>query len=140
MEINQAPGKKIKKILVYLALCLVFIGAYAVFDFIFPKAPKNFEFTGTLSNPQISYGQEDSSYLNEDAFYKIQIHLYQAKPTRNQTHNDHPQTNSYYKIEFESDEGYDGRLYLYEFAGDVYFEIPYCGIYKTEPNVLTLIQ
>lgn len=140
MEVTQTPRKKIINMVVGLVITLVLIGTYYVFDQFYPKAPKNFEFVGNLSNAQLDNGEETLS-LNDDAFYKLLLHLYQAKPTRQMSVNDHPTVGNYYKIDFDSDfNQFSQRLYLYEYGGQVYFEIPYCGIYKTDQGPLTLLQ
>ncbi len=133
------PKKTKEKILLFLVL-LTLIGLYFVFDHIFPKASKHFEFIRTLSNHQVSYGG-DPVHLSQAEFQALLDGLYEAKPTRKGSHSDHPQVNSYYQIDFDSDvDGIYPRLYLYEYGGEVYFEIPYGGIYKTNHNTLALLE
>lgn len=139
MEENKKEKANPKAIFLVSLMVVALMGCFWVMDFIFPKAPKNFQFMGELSNPKVSQG-ENTSALSQGEFQEILDRLYEAKPTRNQSHNDYPQVADYYKIDFDSHlDGFSGRLYVYESGGQVYFEIPYSGVYQTNHSTLSLL-
>lgn len=136
---------KRKYVIIIVILCLVLIGGYFVFDSIFPKA-------GVISGPTqnrankdklikaISLMWDDNSFAmveNQDIGTVLQ-NINSAIPTRKMSVNDYPTVKDYYSIEIISSVR-TYRYFIYEENSQVYIEVPYEGIYKSNQEFYDFI-
>lgn len=118
---------------------IVIIGCYAVFDNMFPMA-NLIDCPDAKSVTKIMLGQKDGVSVGVESvdFERIMIDIISAKPTRIMSVNDYPAVKEYYAIEVDTD-ARQYRYFLYKDDSQVYIEIPYDGVYKTNQQFLDYI-
>lgn len=136
---------KRKYVIVIVILCIALIGGYFIFDSIFPKA-------GVISGPMqnrtnkdkliksISLMRDDNSFAmveNQDIGIVLQ-NIDSAIPTRKMSINDYPTAKDYYNIEIISSVR-TYRYFIYKENSQVYIEVPYEGIYKSNQEFYDFI-
>lgn len=126
------------KILLGGIFLLFLFGWWVVFHVFFPMAPPS-PHHGSISACTVSL-QGTETVLNSTTIEQLFSKLEQATPTRHMSANDNPDVSVYYTIHFIVEEiPTSRRVFLYELGGQVYYEIPYGGIYKTDYDTLTLL-
>lgn len=131
--------KKTCIVVIITLLGIAVIGGYAVLDNIFPKA-EPIKFPDTESITAITLIKNDGSSVSiETADYgKILKNITNAQPTRTMSVNDYPTQKTYYTIMVDTSE-IQYRYFLYAENSQVYIEITYNGIYKTDQQFLDYI-
>ena len=127
-------------IIVIIALLGISVaGGCAVLDSIFPEAdPISCPTAESITT--ITLAQNDSPSLIVEAADAREIlkHITDAVPTRAMSVNDYPTAKTYYSIEIDTVERYY-RYFLYVENAQVYIELPYEGIYKSNQQFLDFI-
>ena len=131
--------KKTLVIIIIALLGIAVIGGYAILNKIFPKADP-IKFPDTESITAITLIQNDgSSVAIETAdFGEILKNITNAQPTRTMSVNDCPTAKTYYTIEIDT-AARQYRYFLYAEKSQVYIELPYEGIYKSNQQFLDFI-
>ena len=131
--------KKTLVIIIIALLGIAVIGGYAILNNIFPKADP-IKFPDTESITAITLIQNDgSSVAIETAdFGEILKNITNAQPTRTMSVNDCPTAKTYYTIEVDT-AARQYRYFLYAEKSQVYIELPYEGIYKSNQQFLDFI-
>ena len=139
-SMERCMKKKRGILLIFLIAGIVLsVGAYGVFNEIFPKAE-------LICAPEINDITKVSVALNtDDDFVVDDMNLgdlfaifSEAKPTRQQSLNDYPTFKPFYRIEIQTEER-SYRYFIYEDAAHVYIEIPYEGIYISDMQILDFV-
>ena len=131
--------KKTWVIIIIALLGIAVIGGYAILNNIFPKADP-IKFPDTESITAITLIQKDGSSVaveNTD-FGEILKNITNAQPTRTMSVNDYPTAKTYYTIEVDT-AARQYRYFLYAEKSQVYIELPYEGIYKSNQQFLDFI-
>ena len=131
--------KKTLVIIIIALLGIAVIGGYAILNNIFPKADP-IKCPDTESVTAITLIQNDgSSVAIETAdFGEILKNITNAQPTRTMSVNDCPTAKTYYAIEIDT-AARQYRYFLYAEKSQVYIELPYDGIYKSNQQFLDFI-
>ena len=131
--------KKTWVIIIIALLGIAVIGGYAILNNIFPKADP-IKFPDTESITAITLIQKDGSSVAVETadFGEILKNITNAQPTRTMSVNDYPTAKTYYTIEVDTD-ARQYRYFLYAENSQVYVELSYEGIYKSNQQLLDLI-
>ena len=140
-------GRKVEKKTKWIASIVIVVcigilaGGIYLFNDIFPKA-KAINLADKENVVSVSLGCNGPDMtipMGEKYWEEAMECISKAKPTRQQSLNDYPTARTYYGISIQtSDMQY--RYFVYEDGGQVYIEIPYEGIYKTDPELLDLVS
>lgn len=128
---KMSKSKKIEMIAI-AAFAVVLLVGYRVYDRIFPYArpleyPRDYPDVSEVVSVTISTPDGESTDVSNFASLIMQIQ--QGQPTRTVSVNDFPAAEFYYQIvAATSDKEY--CYFVYQEDGQVFLEIPYCGIYK----------
>ena len=131
--------KKTWVIIIIALLGIAVIGGYAVLNNIFPKADP-IKFPDTESITAITLIQKDGSSVAVETadFGEILKNITNAQPTRTMSVNDYPTAKTYYTIEVDT-AARQYRYFLYAENSQVYIELPYEGIYKSNQQFLDFV-
>lgn len=131
--------KKTWVIIIIALLGIAVIGGYAVLDNIFPKADP-IRCPDTESVTAITLIQNDGSSVAIEIadLGEILKNITNAQPTRTMSVNDCPTAKTYYTIEIDT-AARQYRYFLYAEKSQVYIELPYEGIYKSNQQFLDFI-
>ena len=131
--------KKTWVIIIIALLGIAVIGGYAVLNNIFPKADP-IKFPDAESITAITFIQKDGSSVAVETadFGEILKNIANAQPTRTMSVNDYPTVKTYYTIEVDA-AARQYRYFLYAENSQVYVELPYEGIYKSNQQFLDFI-
>ena len=131
--------KKTWVIIIIALLGIAVIGGYAILNNIFPKADP-IKFPDTESITAITLIQKDGSSVAVETadFGEILKNITNAQPTRTMSVNDYPTANTYYTIEVDT-AARQYRYFLYAENSQVYIELPYEGIYKSNQQFLDFV-
>lgn len=122
-----------------LVLCVGIFGSYAVLDCVFPKAePISCPDLNEIESALIARNKEDYSEVGNEQLEELLQKISSAEPTRRMSVNDYPTTETYYKFEVSADRMY--CYFIYEESGQIYVELPYEGIYKSDESILNLVS
>ena len=126
-------------IIIIALLGIAVIGGYAILNNIFPKADP-IKFPDTESITAITLIQKDGSSVAVETadFGEILKNITNAQPTRTMSVNDYPTAKTYYTIEVDT-AARQYRYFLYAEKSQVYIELPYEGIYKSNQQFLDFI-
>ena len=127
-------------IVITVLLAVAIIGGYAILNNIFPKADP-IKFPDTESITAITLIQKDGSSVAVETadFVEILKNITNAQPTRSMSVNDYPTAKTYYTIEVDT-AARQYRYFLYAENSQVYVELPYEGIYKSNQQFLDSIE
>ena len=131
--------KKTWVIIIIALLGIAVIGGYAVLNNIFPKADP-IMCTDTESVTAITLIQNDGSSVAVEIadFEEILKNITNAQPTRTMSVNDYPTAKTYYTIEVDT-AARQYRYFLYAENSQVYIELPYECIYKSNHQLLDFV-
>lgn len=131
--------KKTWVIIIIALLGISVIGGYAILNNIFPKADP-IKFPDTESITAITLIQKDGSSVAVETanFGEILKNITNAQPTRTMSVNDYPTAKTYYTIEVDT-AARQYRYFLYAENSQVYIELPYEGIYKSNQQFLDFV-
>ena len=131
--------KKTWVIIIIALLGIAVIGGYAILNNIFPKADP-IKFPDTESITAITLIQKGGSSVAVETadFGEILKNITNAQPTRTMSVNDYPTANTYYTIEVDT-AARQYRYFLYAENSQVYIELPYEGIYKSNQQFLDFV-
>ena len=131
--------KKTLVIIIIALLGIAVIGGYAILNNIFPKADP-IKFPDTESITAITLIQKGGSSVAVETadFGEILKNITNAQPTRTMIVNDCPTAKTYYTIEIDT-AARQYRYFLYAEKSQVYIELPYEGIYKSNQQFLDFI-
>ena len=131
--------KKTWVIIIIALLGIAVIGGYAILNNIFPKADP-IKFPDTESITAITLIQKDGSSVAVETadFGEILKNITNAQPTRTMSVNDYPTAKTYYTIEADT-AARQYRYFLYAENSQVYIELPYEGIYKSNQQFLDFV-
>ena len=131
--------KKTWVIIIIAFLGIAVIGGYAILNNIFPKADP-IKFPDTESITAITLIQKDGSSVAVETadFGEILKNITNAQPTRTMSVNDYPTAKTYYTIEVDT-AARQYRYFLYAKNSQVYIELPYEGIYKSNQQFLDFV-
>ncbi len=128
--------KKALIICIFFFLVIAVIVCCAVFDVVFPKAqPISCPNADEIEAVLISRNNEDKLVIGEEQIEELLQKISQAKPTRKMSVNDYPTAETYYKVDVSASRMY--CYFIYEENSQVYVELPYEGIYKSDYNMLS---
>lgn len=131
-----------KKLLIavgVLAVAIIIIGGYAVFNSVFPKAnPINIPAKENILSVSLTGNDEDTVAVNNTDFEELLQNISNAQPTRKKSVNDYPTVKSYFVIKIVTSSK-EYRYFLYEENSRVYIEIPYEGIYWSGNQMLDFV-
>ena len=123
-----------------LILCVgMAAGVIYFFDSIFPKAgPVNLPEIEDIISVSIGCSTLDMTIpMNANDIEEVFKYLSEGEPTRQQAMDDHPVEKLYYAVLVLTAER-EYCYFIYEKGGQVYIEVPYEGIYKTQAALLDL--
>lgn len=131
--------KKTWVIIIIALLGIAVIGGYAILNNIFPKADP-IKFPDTESITAITLIQKGGSSVAVETadFGEILKNITNAQPTRTMSVNDYPTAKTYYTIEVDT-AARQYRYFLYAENSQVYIELPYEGIYKSNQQFLDFV-
>ena len=131
--------KRTVLVIIIVLLAVAVIGGYAVLDRIFPVA-KPISSPAIESVATITLIEKGGSSLAVDAadFGEILKNIAEAKPTRAMSVNDYPAVKTYYTIEVVT-VARRYRYFVYAESEQVYIELPYEGVYKSNRQFLDYI-
>ena len=131
--------KKTWVIIIIALLGIAVIGGYAILNNIFPKADP-IKFPDTESITAITLIQKDGSSVAVETadFGEILKNITNAQSTRTMSVNDFPTAKTYYTIEVDT-AARQYRYFLYAENSQVYIELPYEGIYKSNQQFLDFV-
>ena len=131
--------KKTLVIIIIALLGIAVIGGYAILNNIFPKADP-IKFPDTESITAITLIQKGGSSVAVETadFGEILKNITNAQPTRTMSVNDYPTAKTYYTIEVDT-AARQYRYFLYAENSQVYIELPYEGIYKSNQQFLDFV-
>ena len=131
--------KKTWVIIIIALLGIAVIGGYAILNNIFPKADP-IKFPDTESITAITLIQKGGSSVAVETadFGEILKNITNAQPTRIMSVNDYPTAKTYYTIEVDT-AARQYRYFLYAENSQVYIELPYEGIYKSNQQFLDFV-
>jgi hypothetical protein len=132
-----------KVIFLILAALFVFtaICAIAIFNSIFPVAPDiEMSELNDIQRITVSINDYTEADVDIDSIYIIYNALENAKPTRRMSINDYPDVRPFYVVTIYDDDDRQYRFMIYNDHSTIYVEIPYCGIYEIESDIIELIE
>lgn len=88
---------------------------------------------------QITEGSETVTHSDADWIWEMIIQMTDARPTRRQSVQDVPKTDSWLKIEIEQLSGMS-VIFAYEDGGRFYLEQPYQGIYQIDGYLYEMLR
>ena len=131
--------KKAWLIIIIALSVLAVITGYTILDSIFPKAsPINYPDTENILTITLINNSGGTLSVEATNFDKILKNFTDAKPTRKMSVNDYPTAKTYYTIKIDTDSR-EYRYFLYSENSQVYIEIPYKGIYKTNQHFFNYV-
>lgn len=132
--------KKKTIVIIVAVFAVLLLGAYMVFDNIFPKAETIKQLEVSLVKSVSLYDSDDNEIEVSDAeLQKLLPYINAAEATRKMSVNDYPNVRPYYQLEVKTEERIL-RYMIYEEDGTTYVELPYEGIYIIDDNVLELFK
>ena len=127
-------------IIIITILGIIIFGSYVFLDSIFPMVDTIvFSDTEQITSITLAYNNDCSLEVEETDIIDILNYLSDAKPTRTMSVNDYPTVKSYYSISVDTTSR-QYRYFLYVENSQVYIEIPYDGIYKSNQQFLGFIE
>ena len=131
-------SKRTKKIAACALVLLIATCGYLALNTFFPKArPISFPAAESVSAGSIT-AENVSAAIQPETLNVLVQHILRAEPTRRKSVNDAPAAEPCYLVRLQTSGG-EFRCYIYEEAAQVYIEVPYEGIYRSEQEVLDLI-
>lgn len=131
-----------KRLLNILVISCIFLslGFWYLFDSVFSKAEpiERLEVEDIVSVLLSCNTPEGTIQMSNQYHEDLIEHISEAKPTRRQSVNDYPTVRDYYGVEVQTT-GKQYRYFVYEEGTQVYIEIPYTGIYKSNNKLLDLV-
>ena len=132
--------KKKTIIIIVAVFAVLLLGAYMVFNSIFPKAEPIKQLVVSMVKSVSLYDSDDNEIEVSDAeLKKLLPYINAAEATRKMSVNDYPNVRPYYQLEVKTEERIL-RYMIYEEDGTAYVELPYEGIYIIDDNVLELFK
>jgi len=132
--------KKKTIVIIVAVFAVLLLGAYMVFDNIFPKAETIKQLEVSMVKSVSLYDSDDNEIEVSDAeLQKLLPYINAAEATRKMSVNDYPNVRPYYQLEVKTEERIL-RYMIYEEDGTTYVELPYEGIYIIDDNVLELFK
>lgn len=130
-------------VVVFLIVTLIFvvpiIGGYFILNDFFPKAdPINCPTAENIQSVSLSGNDEHTVLLNETDYEELLHNIINSLPTRNMPMNDYPAVKQYYSIIIQTSVR-EYRYFIYEDDSQVYIEIPYEGIYRSDNKMLDFV-
>ena len=127
-------------IVVIVAIVVLGLGAYAVYDDIFPKAETIEQIEISMLESVKLYDNENTEIvISEEELQKLIAVINGAVATRIMSVNDYPSIRPYYVVEIKSAERIF-RYMFYEEKGTTYVELPYEGVYEIDREVLEIFE
>ena len=121
-------------------LVILVVGAYTVFDNIFPKATSITQLQMNMIESVRLYDDENKEIvIDDEALQKLINYINAAVPTRTMSVNDYPVVSPYYVVEVQLAERFM-RYMIYEDNCTAYVEIPYEGVYKIDKEVVSILK
>ena len=121
-------------------LVILVVGAYTVFDNIFPKATPITQLQMNMVESVHFYDNENKDIvIDDEELQKLINYINAAVPTRTMSVNDYPVVSPYYVVEVQLAERFM-RYMIYEDNGTAYVEIPYEGVYKIDEEVVSILK
>jgi len=132
--------KKKTIVIIVAVFAVLLLGAYMVFNSIFPKAEPIKQLEVSMVKSVSLYDSDDNEIEVSDAeLQKLLTYINAAEATRKMSVNDYPNVRPYYQLEVKTEERIL-RYMIYEEDGTTYVELPYEGIYIIDDNVLELFK
>lgn len=132
--------KKKTIVIIVAVFAVLLLGAYMVFNSIFPKAEPIKQLEVSMVKSVSLYDSDDNEIEVSDAeLQKLLTYINAAEATRKMSVNDYPNVRPYYQLEVKTKERIL-RYMIYEEDGTTYVELPYEGIYIIGDNVLELFK
>ena len=132
--------KKKTIVIIVAVFAVLLLGAYMVFDNIFPKAETIKQLEVSMIKSVSLYDSDDNEIEVSDAeLQKLLPYINAAEATRKMSVNDYPNVRPYYQLEVKTEERIL-RYMIYEEDGTTYVALPYEGIYIIDDNVLELFK
>lgn len=95
--------------------------------------------TDDITSIDITVGENTANHTDKTWISGIIADISSAEPTNRESVQDIPQTESYIKIDFQSEIG-TNTLFAYEDSGKYYIEQPYVGIYEIDSQLYERLQ
>lgn len=131
--------KKAIIIALILVLCVGIIGAYTALDSIFPKAdPVICPELNEIESVLIAQNKGEYVAVSAEEIAELLQRISLSEPTRKMSVNDYPTAKTYYKLEISADRMY--CYFIYQESGQVYVELPYEGVYKSDNIIIDYIE
>jgi len=120
-------------------IAAVMVCSHFVLNKFFPKAsPIQYPVTDNIQSASLSDNSDDTVVLDQAGLEELLLHISCAQPTRRISVNDYPSVKPHYTVTIQTLER-EYRYYVYEEDSQVYIEIPYSGIYRTNHQIIDFI-
>jgi len=127
-------------VIVWVVTMLLLLGAYALFDNLFPKAqPINRLEINMLESVRMCDNEDNEIVISDGQLQELISYINDAVPTRTMSVNDYPDVKPYYMIELKTTERVF-RYMIYEDYGTVYAELPYEGVYEIDREAVEIFK
>lgn len=132
--------KKKTVIIIVAVLAVLLLGAYVLYDNIFPKAEpiKQLEIS-MIESVNLHDNENKEIVISDEELQKIINHINDAVPTRTISVNDYPVVRPYYVVEIKTAERVFGYM-VYEDDGTAYVELPYEGVYEIDREAVEILE
>ena len=126
--------------LIVVVLVVLVLGAYVLFDNIFPKAEpiKQLEIS-MLESVNLHDNENKEIVISDEELQKLINYINGAVPTRTMSVNDYPVVRPYYAVEIKTAERVFGYM-VYEDNGTAYVELPYEGVYEIDREAVEILK
>lgn len=132
--------KKKTAIIIVAVLAVLLLGAYALYDNIFPKAEpiKQLEIS-MIESVNLHDNENREIVVSDEELQKLINCINDAVPTRTISVNDYPVVRPYYVVEIKTTERVF-RYMVYENNGTAYVELPYEGVYEIDRGAVEIME
>ena len=132
--------KKKIVIIIVAVLAVLLLGAYVLFNNIFPKAApiKQLEIN-MIESVRLYDNENEDIVIDDEELQQLVNYINASIPTRTISVNDYPVVRPYYVVEFQYAERFI-RYMIYEDNGTAYVEMPYEGIYEIEKEAVEILE
>jgi hypothetical protein len=128
-----------KKLFIVVIVLALIIGVYYLFNSLFPKAEQiDCPAVENVISASLSDSDGLKTEINEEDIKQLITDISKVQSTRKVSVNDSPAIRPYYKIVIITEER-EYYYFIYEEYNQIYLEIPYEGIYKSDRKIMDLV-
>ena len=126
--------------IIIAVLLILILGAYALFDNLFPKAnPITQLEMGMIESVRLYDNENKDMVIDAGELQTLINYINAAVPTRTMSVNDYPNVRPYYVVEVQTTERFIRHM-IYADKGKAYVEIPYEGVYEIDKDAVGILK